>query len=81
METDVQSMVKKSIDCFKKIDILFNDVGVTTHCPLKEMKLKDWRKIMKVNLDGIFLVAREVGNKTIEQKKGKIINTASISGL
>jgi len=45
------------------------------------MKLKDWRKIMKVNLDGIFLVAREVGNKMIEQKKGKIINTASISGL
>jgi NAD(P)-dependent dehydrogenase (short-subunit alcohol dehydrogenase family) len=79
-EKDVKRMVKESINYFKKIDILFNNAGLTTHCLLKDMKLVSWRKIMKVNLDGMFLVAREVGNKMIKQKKGKIINTASISG-
>ncbi|MDI3548759.1 MAG: hypothetical protein PWR10_2411, partial [Halanaerobiales bacterium] len=61
--------------------ILFNNAGITGHCPLKDVTYEQWRKIMKVNLDGMFFVAQEVGNVMIAKRNGKIINTASMSGF
>ena len=78
---DVKKMVEKSISVFGKIDILFNNAGVNKRIPLKDVTFEEWRNIMKVNLDGVFLVAQAVGNVMIKEKKGKIINSASMSAF
>ena len=78
---DVLRMTEKTINCFGKIDVLFNNAGINKRIPLKDVSFEDWRKIMSVNLDGMFLVAQAVGKEMIKKKKGKIVNTASMSGF
>ncbi len=78
---DVLKMTETVIGYFAKIDILFNNAGINKRTPLKDISFEDWRRIMSVNLDGMFLVAQAVGKEMIKRKKGKIINTASMSGF
>lgn len=78
---DVLKMTEEAINYFGKIDILFNNAGIGPHSPLKDVSFEDWRKIMSVNLDGVFLVAQAVGKEMIKRKKGRIVNTASMSGF
>ncbi len=78
---EVANMTGKAIDYFGQIDILFNNAGINKRIPLAEVAFEDWRKIMSVNLDGMFLVAQAVGKEMIKRKKGKIVNTASMSGF
>jgi len=78
---DVLRMTEKVIDYFGRIDVLFNNAGINKRIPLKDVSFEDWRKIMSVNLDGMFLVAQAVGKEMIKKKKGKIVNTASMSGF
>ena len=78
---DVLKMTKEAINYFGRIDILFNNAGINKRIPLKDVSFEDWRKIMSVNLDGMFLVAQAVGKEMIKMKKGKIVNTASMSGF
>ena len=78
---DVNEMTHRAISHFRKIDILFNNAGINKRIPLLEITFNDWRKIMSVNLDGMFLVAQSVGREMVKRKEGKIINTASMSGF
>lgn len=78
---EVASMTKQSMEAFGKIDILFNNAGVTMRKPIKDFTFEDYRYIMKVNLDGAFLVAHSVGLRMIERRKGRIINNSSMSAM
>lgn len=78
---EVKKCVKNSIEFFGKIDILFNNAAVTKRALVEDFTFEDYRDIMKVNLDGVFLVAHTVGLEMIKRRKGKIINTASASGF
>jgi NAD(P)-dependent dehydrogenase (short-subunit alcohol dehydrogenase family) len=77
----VRGMVETSIEECGRIDILFNNAGVTKRGPIKDFTYEDFRYIMKVNLDGAFLVAHAVGLTMIERKKGRIINNSSMSSF
>jgi NAD(P)-dependent dehydrogenase (short-subunit alcohol dehydrogenase family) len=68
------------------IDILHNNAATKGNdleeffAPLEEYSLETWREIMSVNLDGQFLVAKEIGTRMASRGKGSIIQTASIYG-
>lgn len=76
----VNSMTDKVIDKFGHIDILVNSAGVSRHIPAHEMTDEDWETVIKINLNGTFFCCRAVGIHMIKQKKGSIINIASMSG-
>jgi len=78
----VERMVDETIKAFSTIDILFNNAGIPNP-PLRlhELTIADWDKVMEVSLRGIFLVMRAVLPAMLRQKKGAIINTASVAGL
>jgi len=78
---EVSKMSKKAIARFAKIDILFNNAGIGKGFLLKDTPFENWRKIMSVNLDGVFLVAQAVGKEMIKRRKGRIVNTASMSAF
>ncbi|MAX33797.1 MAG: short-chain dehydrogenase [Halomonadaceae bacterium] len=86
-EGSVEVLVTSTIEHFGAIDILHNNAASKSDdldaffTPVEEYSLAEWRKIMAVNLDGVFLVSRSVGRRMIEQGRGgSIIHTGSIYG-
>lgn len=77
---EVEKMVNKTIDAFKRIDVLVNNAGIFPFKSFTEMTEEEWNKVLNVNLKGVFHCTKAVLPKMIEQKYGKIINIASIAG-
>jgi NAD(P)-dependent dehydrogenase (short-subunit alcohol dehydrogenase family) len=63
------------------IDILVNNAGMALRKPSVDLPLADWDAVLKVNLTGVFLCARAAARHMIANKKGAIVNLASIMGL
>jgi len=79
-KSDVDAMIKKTMQKFQKIDILINNAGVVLTKPFVEMTEKDWDFVLDINLKGVFLCTNAVVKQMIKQKSGKIISVASIAG-
>ena len=78
---DIHSVVDRAVSEFGRIDILFNNAGTSWGAPVQEMKLEHWNKVLETNLTGTFLFSQAAGKHMIRQKRGKIINIASVAGL
>ncbi len=77
----VQNTINKILDKFKKIDILVNNAGVTRDNLILKMSETEWETVIKVNLTGTFNCTKAVSGVMLKQRRGKIINIASIIGL
>ena len=80
-QNSVREMVDATVDQFERIDILVNNAGISWGAPVETMRLDDWTKVIETNLTGTFLCAQAVGEVMIRQRRGKIINIASVAGL
>ncbi|MFH1651313.1 MAG: glucose 1-dehydrogenase [Chloroflexota bacterium] len=80
-EEMVADMVAKVMEAFGHIDILVNNTGVSFEAGVEEMSLKAWKAVIDIDLNGTYLVSRHVGKEMITQKKGSIVNIASVAGL
>ncbi len=78
-ETSVAALVEKVLTDFKKVDILLTAAGLATFAPLVDTKPEDWDRMMAVNLRGVFLACRAVLPAMMRQRRGTIINIASIA--
>jgi gluconate 5-dehydrogenase len=78
---DIQQVVAAAVTEFGRIDILINNAGASWGAPVEEMQLEHWNKVIETNLTGTFLFAQAVGKVMIPQRRGKIINIASVAGL
>lgn len=79
-EEEVMNMVGTAIGKFGSLEILVNNAGITGECPSVDMDLRDWKKVIDVNLTGLFLCARTAAREMIGKKYGKIVNIASVYG-
>lgn len=61
-----------------KIDILINNAGIIRRNPVAFHPDEDWDKVLSVNLDAPFILAREFGKEMLQRKSGKIIFTCSL---
>jgi gluconate 5-dehydrogenase len=62
------------------IDILVNNAGVNHREPMTAFKTEHYRAIMATNLDSVFFLCREVGQRMVARKRGKVVNIGSIAG-
>lgn len=83
-----QEVVSKIVSTEKSLDILVNNAGYTNSTKtsafdktFENFSLDDWNSIMNVNLTGTFLGCQAVANQMKKQKKGSIINMASLYGV
>ena len=79
-EEQVINMMKTAIEKFGSIEILVNNAGAASLSPSVDMSLEEWKKVIDVNLTGVFLCARTAAREMIKKKYGKIVNIASIYG-
>lgn len=77
--------VKRIVDTVSKewntIDVLVNNAGIAHGAPAEELSYEDWKRMIDVNLTGVFLCSQAVFKKMKEHKRGgSIINISSICG-
>jgi gluconate 5-dehydrogenase len=75
---DIKAAVSEIKEYFGTIDILVNNAGIGALEPAAVQSDETWESVIKVNLNGVYYFAREVGKVMIENKYGKIINLGSI---
>jgi 3-oxoacyl-[acyl-carrier protein] reductase len=76
-----KEMVEETFAQYGKIDILVNNVGLVRDNFLMLMSDEDWDSLLKTNLTSLFYCCKTVIRKMIPQRRGKIINISSISGI
>lgn len=69
--------VEKMVGAFPRIDILINNTGIQTFCPLLDLPEADWDRVIRTNLKGCFLCTQRVGRKMRASGGGRIINLGS----
>ncbi len=79
-EDEVVNMVRTAVEQFGSLEIMVNNAGIASLSPSVDMTLEEWKKVIDVNLTGVFLCARTAAREMIKRKYGKIVNIASIYG-
>lgn len=75
-----QALADAAIEAFGHVDVLVNNAGACVHRPSLEVTDDEWRHVMSVNVDAVWLMAQIVGAHMVERGKGSIINIGSMSG-
>jgi NAD(P)-dependent dehydrogenase (short-subunit alcohol dehydrogenase family) len=81
-EQQCRALVDAAIGQFGRLDLLDNNVGIGGRGSVVDTAVEDWRRIMRVNVDSMFLVSRHAIPAMIETASGgAIVNVSSISAL
>jgi NAD(P)-dependent dehydrogenase (short-subunit alcohol dehydrogenase family) len=81
-EDEVAEYVRAAIDKFGAIDVFYNNAGIEGDiAPITKYSLATFRRVLDVNVVGVFLGMKHVLPVMLKQNSGSIINTASIAGL
>lgn len=78
---DLENLVKATLDKHGRIDVLFNNAGVSIFKRFEELTMGDYDKIMNLNIRGCFEACKLVLPHMIKQGGGSIVNTSSIGGV
>ncbi len=78
---DIKDVFKKADKLISGIDILISNAGISVRKPFMEIEYEQWSKIFRINLDGMFLCAKEAIMRMKKQRAGVILFTASTNGL
>lgn len=80
-EEDWAETIKQTLSAFGRLDVLVNNAGILINKAIEEMTLEDWRRVMAVNLDGVFLGTKHAIGAMKGSGGGSIINISSVAGL
>jgi len=78
----VRALFARTKEAFGRLDVLFNNAGISSPAvPMEDLTYDQWKKIVDVNLTGMFLCAQEAIRimKSQDPRGGRIINNGSIS--
>jgi len=82
VEEEVDNAFAEVKKRFGRIDVVHNNAGIAHCVKCEDMTFEEWRKVLAIDLDAVFLVARAAGRIMIaDGTGGSIINTASMSGI
>jgi hypothetical protein len=79
-EASVANLVKKTLECFGRIDFLVNNAAIARNVPISELSYEDWRRVIDVDLSGAFLCAKHSA-EALKKTRGAIVNIASTRAL
>jgi gluconate 5-dehydrogenase len=80
-ESEINSAVASATKDLESIDILINSAGINIRGAIDELSHEEFSKVMKVNVDGIWLASKAVVPQMKKKGWGRIINMASTLGL
>ena len=77
---EVNTLFEAVIEQFGQLDVLVNNAGVAEGGPLAEVDDESWRKVLSINVDGVFYCTR-AAMPHLKATGGCVVNTSSVSGL
>jgi 3(or 17)beta-hydroxysteroid dehydrogenase len=80
-ENSWNKLINKTLADFGKLDVLVNCAGTLFAKPIEETSLEDWRGLMSVNVDGVFLGTKYAAGAMKKSGGGSIINISSFAGI
>lgn len=78
---DVDRLFRETINKFKKVDILVNNVGIRYRKPMLEISDEEWDRVIATNLSGTFRCIQRAARLMEQQKSGNIVNISSQAGV
>lgn len=70
-------LVQKTLDRFKRVDILINNVGISPAASIEQMTEKEWDEVIRINLKSTFLCSKMIFPQMKKQRTGVILNLSS----
>ena len=77
---EVDRMIEQILDEFGTVDIAFNNAGICHNEAAEKITFEDWKRVIDINLTGVFLTAQAAGRVMLKNRKGSVIYMASMSG-
>ncbi len=74
----VQAAIDDIESSIGPIEILINNAGMQLRAPLENFAVEDWHRLMRTNVDSVFLMGQAVARKMIVRGHGKMINICSV---
>jgi 3-oxoacyl-[acyl-carrier protein] reductase len=81
VEADAVRATREAIEKLRGLDILINNAGIGHFAPLVDTDLARFEEVLKVNVTGAMLMAREAARHFVRQGSGNIVNVSSTAGL
>ncbi len=80
-EADWKAVADEAMRAHRRIDVLMNNAGIYVVRALAETTLKDWERMMSINVTGVFLGMREIVPLMAAAGGGSVINMSSVAGM
>jgi 3-oxoacyl-[acyl-carrier protein] reductase len=77
---DINKLMEFTEKEFEKIDILFNSAGICTRTEIEDISEEEWDMMIDINLRGVFFCSQAVMPIMKRQRRGRILNMASLAG-
>ena len=81
VDADCERLVAAAVDGFGRVDVLVNNAGLGEPMPAEDEPPEHFRRVIDVNLNGVFVLSQFAGRQMIAQGSGVIVNVASVLGL
>jgi len=82
-EAAVKAMIERTVSQYGRLDVVFNNAGISGAGAVDELSAQSWRRVIDTNLTGVFLVAQAAfrAMKAQQPQGGRIINNGSIAAV
>lgn len=80
-QNEIKEAFQKVISCFGRLDILVNNAGISQRDNIFDYKIDDFRKIIDLNVNSVFICSKEAATIMKKQENGVILNTSSMVSI